>query len=202
MARNTRDKILDAGLKLFSTRGYLGATTKEIAKAAGVAELTLFRHFSSKELLFEEVLVRDSFLAVLKELMPGITGMPYEKAMVEIARKLLSTLAARRDMIRIMHAEIGRYPDKVQKVYHGFIDQMTGMLASYFDSLIKSGTLRQFDVEFGARAFFGMFFSYFNAQEFLMRNKYRATDPEQAICEFVKIFVHGTLVRGVEETEA
>ena len=48
--RDTRDKILDASLALFSKKGFLGATTKEIAKKAGVAELTLFRHFSSKTL--------------------------------------------------------------------------------------------------------------------------------------------------------
>ena len=48
----TRDKILEAALFLFSKKGYLGATTKEIAKEAGIAELTLFRHFASKEKLF------------------------------------------------------------------------------------------------------------------------------------------------------
>ncbi|MRR37946.1 TetR family transcriptional regulator, partial [bacterium] len=33
-AEQTRDKILDAALKLFSQKGYLGAITREIAKEA------------------------------------------------------------------------------------------------------------------------------------------------------------------------
>jgi AcrR family transcriptional regulator len=52
----TREKILESALKLFSERGYLGTTTKEIATLAGITETTLFRHFPSKEVIFEEVL--------------------------------------------------------------------------------------------------------------------------------------------------
>jgi AcrR family transcriptional regulator len=201
MSKNTRDKILEAGLKLFSTKGYLGATTKEIAKTAGVAEPTLFRQFASKESLFGEVLKRNSFLTVLKELIPEISGIPYEQAMVEIAKKLLHALTLRKEMIKIMHSEMGRYPEKIQEIYHSFIDEMIRTLASFFNDLINNGKLKEFDAELGARAFFGMFFSYFNAQEFLMRKKFRKGDPEKVVREFVKIFVHGTLLKGAEKTE-
>ncbi len=188
-------------MKLISTRGYLGATTKEIAKTAGVAEPTLFRHFASKEGLFEEVLKRNSFLTVLRELIPEIAGMPYEKAMVEIAKRLLQVLTSRKKMIKIMHSEMGRYPEKIQEIYHSFMDEMTRTLASYFNDLIKTGRLREFDTELGARAFFGMFFSYFTAEEFLMRKKHRSPDSERVVREFVRIFVRGTFERGAEESE-
>ena len=48
----TKEKILDATIALVSQKGYLGATTREIARGAGVTELTLFRHFGTKEKLF------------------------------------------------------------------------------------------------------------------------------------------------------
>jgi AcrR family transcriptional regulator len=70
MAKDTREKILEAVLKLFSMKGYLGATTTEIAEKAGIAELTLFRHFTSKDKLFEEVMSVYSFLPALKGLLP------------------------------------------------------------------------------------------------------------------------------------
>ncbi|MGE5799532.1 MAG: helix-turn-helix domain-containing protein, partial [Syntrophaceae bacterium] len=44
-SEQTREKILDASLRLFSDKGFLGATTRGIARRAGVAEVTLFRHF-------------------------------------------------------------------------------------------------------------------------------------------------------------
>lgn len=48
----TNDKIIKASLKVFSEKGYLAATTLEISKVAGVSEMTLFRHFKTKENLF------------------------------------------------------------------------------------------------------------------------------------------------------
>jgi len=47
--RITDQNILDAALKVFSTEGYAGATTRKIAQEANVTEVTLFRKFQSKE---------------------------------------------------------------------------------------------------------------------------------------------------------
>lgn len=44
----TAQRILDAAARLFAERGYAGTTTRAIAEAAGVNEVTLFRHFESK----------------------------------------------------------------------------------------------------------------------------------------------------------
>jgi len=45
----TRQKLLRAGLELFTTIGFRATTTPEIAARAGVAEGTIYRHFSGKE---------------------------------------------------------------------------------------------------------------------------------------------------------
>lgn len=49
-----RKQILDSALKVFIEKGYNGATTQEIANAADISEVTLFRHFSSKQEIFME----------------------------------------------------------------------------------------------------------------------------------------------------
>lgn len=48
---DTRVALQDAALELFTELGYEGATTAQIARHAGVSEMTLFRHFASKESL-------------------------------------------------------------------------------------------------------------------------------------------------------
>jgi len=53
----TRQRILAAARQLFSERGFRGTTTKDVAEAAGVAELTLYRHFKTKSQLFEEAAI-------------------------------------------------------------------------------------------------------------------------------------------------
>jgi TetR/AcrR family transcriptional regulator len=51
--------ILDAATEVFSHRGYAGATTDQIAAAAGVSQPYVVRMFGTKEKLFVEVLCRD-----------------------------------------------------------------------------------------------------------------------------------------------
>ena len=47
-----RTLLIGAAQQVFAARGYGGATTAEIAAAAGVAESALFRHFATKSELF------------------------------------------------------------------------------------------------------------------------------------------------------
>src|ERR1700722_4620608 len=54
----TRERLLDAAAQTFSKDGIRGATTRAIARSAGVNEVTLFRHFKSKEQLLRAVLQR------------------------------------------------------------------------------------------------------------------------------------------------
>ncbi|MFI5293649.1 MAG: TetR/AcrR family transcriptional regulator [Thermodesulfovibrionales bacterium] len=196
MTKDTKEKILDAGLSLFSKKGYLGATTKEIAKKARVAELTLFRHFSSKERLFEEAIKRRSFLPALKGLLPELKDLAYKDALIEIANRYLERLSERRDLIKIMHSEIHLYPVKVREIQQKFVGEIVGTLASYFRGLQERRMLNDFDPELGARAFLSMFFSYFTSQEFVADKKQRFSDKDEVVGEFVKIFVSGTMATG------
>jgi len=56
----TEQKILDAALKVFAKRGYIGATTLDIAEKAGFSEKTLFRKFKTKENLFNSVIIKNN----------------------------------------------------------------------------------------------------------------------------------------------
>lgn len=54
-AEERRDSILQAAVPLFARCGFRGTTTREIAAAARVSEALLYRHFPSKEVLFQEL---------------------------------------------------------------------------------------------------------------------------------------------------
>lgn len=191
--KNTRQRLVDAGLKLFSERGYLGAVTKDIAKEAGIAEVTLFRHFPSKESLLEEVIKTYSFLPTLKGLLREIDALPYKDALTKIAERFLSTLSERKELIKIMHSEIPKYPYKTRQIYHSLIDETLRTLASYFSEQERKGILRKFEPRYGARAFLGMFFSLFTSQELMLRRKLGKEESKEIIRELVEIFARGTL---------
>ena len=190
----TKEKILTAAMSLVSEKGYLGATTREIARTAGVTELTLFRHFGSKENLFELCVENRSFLPDLREILPGLDGLPYEEALQVLGTRFLLSLKTRKPMVMIMQSEMARYPVKMRRMYGHLMDETLKTLAAYFTALQKRGALREFPAELAARMYLGMLFSYFRTEEIM-----RGTDitkvgrMDAAVQGVVDIFVHGTV---------
>ena len=56
MSTDTKDKILEAALKIFSRDGYAGTNLKDIAEAVGVVKSGVYRHYAGKEELWNAVL--------------------------------------------------------------------------------------------------------------------------------------------------
>jgi AcrR family transcriptional regulator len=192
-AESTRDKILAAALKLFSQRGYLGATTRQIAKEAGVAEVTLFRHCLSKEKLFEEVIRRYSFLPALRSILPGLEEASYEEALLAIARRFLAMLGERRDLIRIMLAERPHYPSQVKGIFREILGEAFRMLSDYFRRQQSRGVLRDFDPDAAAKAFLGAFFAYVHFLGFFFETAENRRHNDRFAVEFVNLFIQGTV---------
>jgi AcrR family transcriptional regulator len=191
---DTKERLLGATMKLVSEKGYLGATTREIAQEAGVSELTLFRHFGSKEKLFEGMLGQYTFLPRLKELRPQLDGLAYEEALMTIAKRFLLTLKEQKSFIKIMYSEANLYPEKARKVYNATGDEIRATLSDYFASLQKRGILRKVSPETSARMLLGMLFAYFRSEE-IMRGLdiTKKGKMDREVREIVDIFVHGTL---------
>jgi AcrR family transcriptional regulator len=51
-SRETRERLVEAALQVFASHGFEGATTREIARRAGVALAALPYHFTTKEALW------------------------------------------------------------------------------------------------------------------------------------------------------
>ena len=56
MAKGTKEKILEAALDLFSINGFEGVSVKEIAGAVGIKDSSLYKHFASKQEIFDILL--------------------------------------------------------------------------------------------------------------------------------------------------
>jgi AcrR family transcriptional regulator len=191
---NTKERLLGATMKLVSEKGYLGATTREIAREAGVSELTLFRNFGSKEKLFEGMLGHFTFLPRLKELRPELDRLSYEEALLTVATRFLLTLKERKSFIKIMFSEMSFYPDKIRKIYNDTIDETRSALADYFSSLQKKGTLRKISPDASARTFLSMLVAYFRSEEIMRgRDIIKKGKLDRDVRDIVDIFVYGTL---------
>lgn len=73
---DVKEKLLDASIRLFLTRGYAGATTNEIVRSAGVSKGALYWYFKSKEEILGAILDRycDEFMEGISEKVNGCKG--------------------------------------------------------------------------------------------------------------------------------
>ena len=55
-SERSRKLVLDAALRLFSTRGFRATSVRDIAEAAGVSTGNLYHHFPDKEAIFRTLL--------------------------------------------------------------------------------------------------------------------------------------------------
>lgn len=89
-------RILNSALDCFLQHGIKGSTTKEIAKQANVSEMTLFRHFETKQVLVETL-----FEPVMQEHRHLHQGDDLEHSLVERLR----FVRQHRDVLRVMFNE-------------------------------------------------------------------------------------------------
>ena len=108
---DSRGRLQEAALVLFSERGFDQTTAAEIAARAGVTERTFFRHFADKR----EVLFSGS--APLRErIVAGVAGAPPTDGPLDAVSRGLDAAAAmlgefRRDLSRQRQAVIAANPD-------------------------------------------------------------------------------------------
>lgn len=91
-----RESILAAATVVFGERGYVGATTDQVAKAAGISQAYVVRMFGSKEVLFQEAGSRAcervcaAFREALAGLPDGATGDDKGRALAAAYSRLIS----------------------------------------------------------------------------------------------------------------
>jgi AcrR family transcriptional regulator len=88
----TRERIVEAAERVMRERGLARSTTKEIARAAGYSEGTLYKHFESKEDLFLAVLAErlPSFVVLVEELPSRVGRGTVRETLEEVATNALT----------------------------------------------------------------------------------------------------------------
>jgi AcrR family transcriptional regulator len=138
----TRDRLLRAAIEVFSTEGYVGAATREIARMAEVSEVTLFRHFQSKEQLLRAV--AQHITALRTEALNHQEEWTYD-----LRRDLLHYAKLHDDMLeeyealfRMFIGEAQRHPVEAVEVLQQSFSPLRENLISYLQSCVERGCVR------------------------------------------------------------
>jgi AcrR family transcriptional regulator len=157
--KNTRERILDAALHLFSRKGYHDTHMDEIVADSNTSKGSIYFHFPNKERLF--LALMDQFADLLE-------------------RRIREAIAQEEEGMQRVHAALEacldtfgryRYPAKillVQAVGLGSVfeskrlevnDRFAGLIRSYLDAAIRKGQIEPVDTEIVSHAWMGAIYS-------------------------------------------
>jgi AcrR family transcriptional regulator len=143
----TRERIVEAAERVVRERGLARTTTKEIARAAGYSEGTLYKHFESKEDLFLAVLAErlPSFVVLVEELPARVGRGTVQETLEEVATNALAYYGE----IVPMAASIFSEPGLLARHREGLRKRGAGpwmineTLASYLEAEERLGRVRK-----------------------------------------------------------
>jgi AcrR family transcriptional regulator len=140
--QRTRDKILTSALEIFSEKGFQGTTIREVARLAEVNDLTVYRHFESKENLFEEMVTRHTLLADMNRHIKNCYSGNFEEDVRSIIYTFTTILKKEINVIRLMLAESGRMEDG-KRFLASFTQNILQGLTSFFERYQLIGQVRE-----------------------------------------------------------
>ena len=158
---NTKQKILDKALELFSAQGYDSVGVGEIAKAVGIKAPSLYNYFPSKQAIFDAIVEStaaqyeadtDQFSIHVQNVgkdIPSFAGIT-EETLFEKVRQIFE-YSLHNDSIsrfrRMMTLGQFRSPELAALYSQRYVERVTEYHAGIFRSLIAAGELRDEDAE-------------------------------------------------------
>jgi AcrR family transcriptional regulator len=189
----TKRRIIQAAAQVFGKMGYDGATTRAIAEAAGVNEVTLFRHFGNKKNIYMAMIDQYSALpdlrAALEEQMTG----NYYRDLLILGNRFISMMLKRRKNILMSMCAAERLPEILEAVAQPPVQQQR-MLSDYLHQQIERGVVRDLpSPDLAAEMFFGMLFEFAIGRPLYAKTPVGQIPAEDAVAQLVDIFVRGTI---------
>jgi len=156
---DTRQRILEQALALFSRRGYDSVSVDEIAKAVGIRAPSLYNHFSGKQAIFDAIVEStaaqyeadtdrlDIHVQNVKKDIPIFTEITAEALFEKVRQIFLYSLRNEtiRRFRRMMTMEQFRSPELAALYSHRYVERLLCYHADIFRALIAAGEIRAAD---------------------------------------------------------
>ncbi len=187
MENTTKEKILDAALVSFAENGYKGTNLRNLAAALGLSKSALYRHFDSKEDIWNAVI--DKMEAYYTDIFGSADNLPpapksFDELSAMIMRMLDFTLHDKKVILirRILLTE--QFRDERARYFATlhFLDGTKAIYAKIFAEMMDNGILKQDDPDILA-------FSFTAPITALVHYCDREPDKEAEILQQIEAFV-------------
>ncbi len=187
----TRQAILSAAYDLIIRQGYAATSMRQIAQRSGIALGGIYNHFSSKDDVFRAIVEERHPFFQIVPILNAIPGTTIEDYVRNAAHTLVGELGRHPEFLNLMLVEIVEFKSNHVPLVFKKLVPMVMPIAEHISSL--DGNLRPIPPFVLARAFLGMFFSYYITEVLLGRSVPPELRQGNAMDHFVDIFLHGIL---------
>jgi AcrR family transcriptional regulator len=196
-AEDRRNQILHVATDLFASKGYEGATTREIAKRAKVNEAIIFRHFPTKEELYWAVIEAKCEASAKKSFMTDIlqAGDPVRETFVTLAETILRRREKDQTLARLLLFSALENHRLSHRFFQSYIADYYEALGDYIQQRIDSGEFRRLDTLLAARGFLGMIVYHSLIQDLFGGSKFHAYDVREVAESMTDIWLQGMLTK-------
>jgi AcrR family transcriptional regulator len=187
----TRLAIETAAIQLFLEQGYHATSMRQIADHAGLALGGIYNHFSSKEEIFEAIIVDQHPYKKILPLILEVEGETGEKFFGNAFRIIINELGQQPEFMNLMFIEIVEFKGRHGSV---MLREIGPKILPVFERVIKTRKdLRVTNPAILMRSFFGMIVSYFVTEMVISNSVISKFMPKNATDAYVDIFLHGIL---------
>jgi AcrR family transcriptional regulator len=197
-----REQILQTAVNLFAQRGFKGTTTKEIAKAAGVSEAIIFRHFATKDELYAAIVDSKSCRDGLKRypwesndvLQEAITQKDDFGVFYNLALQAMNNHQKDEGFMRLLFYLALEEHELADRFFGEFVSKIYGFVGEYIRERQADGAMREVNPQIVVRAFLGMLIHH-SLNNILWDKNRRLLNisNEEAAQNFAQIILRGVL---------
>jgi AcrR family transcriptional regulator len=196
-AEDRRHQILHVATELFASKGYEGATTREIAKRAKVNEAIIFRHFPTKDELYWAVIEAKCQQSAKKSFMADIlqAGHSVRDTFVTLAETILRRREKDQTLTRLLLFSALENHRLSQRFFQSYIADYYEALGDYIQQRIDAGEFRKLDPQLSARGFLGMVVYHSLIQDLFGGNKFHRYDVREVAESMTDIWLQGMTIK-------
>jgi AcrR family transcriptional regulator len=154
----TRDRLIDAAVRVFSRPGSGLISIEAIAAEAGLTKGAIYHHFADRAELLRAVARRVSPVEEMRaQIEPSVESSARE-GLIVIARAYYEAMRKRADLVRNLAANSSQDPELARVVMAEIIGQGAPLMVAWFGLQIQKGNLRATDPALLIQALFGPVF--------------------------------------------
>jgi AcrR family transcriptional regulator len=186
-----RAQIVEIARRLFAEAGYRPTTTRQLARAAGVSDALMYRHFTSKDDVLRAVVDQGlAGFAAMGEAAAAGRDRPLAERLTILGRAFLRVLNAQVDLLVLFVAEHQLLAGDARLV--GFIDLAAGGLGAELAARARDGEVRDdLDGYLFARSFMGSLVSFVLLQRALGMERVHPVEAGDYLAAQVDLYVRG-----------